>query len=215
MNWFRKHKKKLLYLFLSALMLCTVGILGAFHFFKNRFFSAAPNSLTLVGELQPFEFTWVGQKFSEDYSEPHSAILLPVNVPGIPEPLYMQFDTGAPSTFFRSGCLESLKERGVVVELVEQDERTVVRKFELSVGGNRVVLEPARVMQRDIHIDWDKPINIIGSIGADFVDNVVFAIDFPAEHIHLFRERPKDFATLGSFLPFEFKARRIMLPTTI
>ena len=215
MNWFRKHRKKFLYLLLTALLLSTTGVFGAYHFFKNQFYSASPNSLTLAGGLQPFEFTWVGQKFSEDYSEPHSAILLPVTVPGIPEPLYMQFDTGAPSTFFRSGCLESLQERGVVFDLIEQEGRSFVRKFELSVGGNRMVLEPARVMQRDIHIEWDKPVNVIGSIGADFADNVVIAIDFPAEHIHLFRERPKSFAALGSFSPFEFNSRRIMLPTTI
>ena len=215
MTWFRKLKKYLPLLLLAVLFLVPLGTFATFHYFKSRFFAVSPNSLRIDGDLHPFEFTWVSQKLGENYREPHSAILLPVTVPGIPEQLYMQFDTGSPSSFFRSGCLKSLQERGIQCELIEEDEVPYIRKFEVNVGGNRVLLEPARVMQRDIRIEWDKPVNIIGSIGADFIDDVVFAIDFPAETIWLFRQRPASFESLGSFTPFEFKARRVMLPTKI
>lgn len=197
------------------MVLLAGGVYGGIQYYKSNFFRELPNTLTIEGDLHSVPFRWVSQKFSDDYTEPHSAILLPISVPGIEEQLFMQFDTGAPYSFFRSGCLESLKERGVEFESFEQDEKAYVRKFEVNVSGNRVVMEPARVMRRDISIDWDKPINIIGTIGADFIDNVVCAIDFPAQEIRMFRERPESLESQGKFTPFEFRARRVMLPTTI
>ncbi|MFK7821361.1 MAG: hypothetical protein AB8G99_21780 [Planctomycetaceae bacterium] len=215
MKWIRRHKKKLLLCLLGlGLLLPILGYAG-FQYAKSRFLRETPNRLSLEGELHPVEFTWVPETFSDDYSEPHSAILLPVTVPGVSKQLYMQFDTGAPSTFLRSGCVKSLQDRGVECELYKDDKTTRVKKFELNVGKNHVVLDGGWVMQRDISIDWDKPYNVIGSIGADFIADVVCAIDFPAEKIHLYRSRPESLSSLGSFQPFEFTGRRVLLPTTI
>lgn len=216
MKWIRRHKKKLLCVLLAVVLLVPIGGYLGFHYLKSRFLRETPNTLRIVGNLRTFPFRWSSQRHSDEYTEPHAAILLPVTVPGVADQLYMQFDTGAPSTFLRSGCLESLRQRGVEFEEFEGPTGArLVRRFEVLVGGNQVILEPARVMRRNIRIEWDKPINVIGSIGADFIDNVVFAIDFPAREIRLFRERPRDLNELGTFSPFEFPGRRVLLPTTI
>ncbi len=215
MKWIRRHKRKLLgALFAVLLLVPIIGFCG-FQYAKSRFLRETPNRLSLEGELHPVPFTWAPEEPAAGYSEPHGAILLPVTVPGISKQLYMQFDTGAPSTFLRSGCVESLRKRGVECQLSEHDKTTRVKEFELNVGKNRVVLNNGWVMRRNIAIDWDKPINVIGSIGADFIDDIVFAIDFPAQRLHLYRERPAEVQSLGSFQPFEFPGRRVLLPTTI
>ncbi len=215
MKWVRRHRKKLLYVSATLVLLLSLGIWGGYRYFKSRFFTETPNTLSITGELHTVPFTWVPETFSDDYTEPHSAILIPVTVPGVDKQLYMQFDTGSPYTFLRSGCLQSLQERGVDCDLFEKEGKPHVRKFELNVSGNRVVLEPGRIMPRDIGIDWDKPYNLIGSLGADFIDNTVCSIDFPAAEIRLSRERAESFDSLGRFAPFDFKARRVILPATI
>lgn len=175
MKWIRRHKRKLLFSFAGLLIVMVAGGYGGVEYFKSGFFSERPNTLSIQGELRVVPFRWVSQKFGSDYSEPHSAILIPVTVPGLDNPFYMQFDTGCQTTFLRSGCLEQIHERGVECDLFELNGQPYVRNFELSVAGNQVVLEPGRVMRRDISIDWENPdaINIIGSIGTDFLDNVV------------------------------------------
>lgn len=208
--------KRCAYVLCTVLVLAIIGSFGAFHYFKAQFFADEPNTLKFQGELHSVPFRWIADK-SENYSEPHGAILIPVSVPGVSAELYMQFDTGSKDSFLRSGTLESLKERGLEFDLFENDEHTYIREFELNVGGNQVLLESGWVMNRDVSVDWDNPkaINIIGSFGADFLAQKVCEIDFPAKEIRLYRSRPDKMNNLGEFAPFQFKGRRIMLPARI
>lgn len=55
---------------------------------------------------------------------------------------------------------------------------------------------------------------IIGTIGADFLDQKACEIDFPSFEIRLHASWPANLS-LDSFTPFKFKGRRIMLPATM
>jgi hypothetical protein len=211
----RPRRKRLFYLFLGLLTLSGLGIWGGVQYAKRQFFRSSPNTLSIVGELHPVPFEWVSNGGPD--GEPHGAIIIPVTVPGVANKFYMQFDTGAPSTFFRSGCIESLGDVGVDFELYEEDDRTRVRRFELDVAGNQVVLNGGRIFSRNISIDWDNPkaVNVIGTIGADFLEQKICAIDFAAQELRLYQERPAELNELGQFAPFTFRGRRIMLPAEI
>src|SRR5210317_1939002 len=84
---------------LALLILLVVGGTISFFYYKNKFMSAPPNTLTVSNLGQPFEFIWRGQDVNGTY-EPNIAMDVPVYIPGVDQKFYMQFDTGAPSTVF-------------------------------------------------------------------------------------------------------------------
>ena len=92
-----------------------------------------------------------------------------------------------------------------------------MKEFEINVAGNRVVLNSGRVYGTNTPIDWEDPKtnNVIGSFGADFLDQKICEIDFPAQEIRLHQQRPEELNALGKFTPFKFKGRRIMFPANI
>jgi hypothetical protein len=212
----RSKRKILLYLSATTLLLLVAGSFGGYLYLKATFFADSPNTLSFEGDLHTVSFQWSAFQ-AGDHLEPHGAMLVPVTVPGIEEQLYMQFDTGSPSTFLLSGCLESLRERGVEFETTEKEGEIQVKRFEFSIGDNKVALNSGHVSQRGKRIDWnDSESRIkIGTIGADFIDQRICEIDFPSQKIRLHDSRPESFNTLGTFTSFKFKGRRIMLPAEI
>ncbi|MFK7820591.1 MAG: hypothetical protein AB8G99_17860 [Planctomycetaceae bacterium] len=92
------------------------GVFGRLAYFKHTWFRDTPNTLTIEGELHPVPFRWSEQQFG-DHKGPHYAMMVPVSIPGFDNKFCMQSDTRSPSTFIRSGALESLIERGCDVEL--------------------------------------------------------------------------------------------------
>jgi len=212
----RTLKRKIIYVLLSLMLLGVLGSIGGVLYLKQQFFRDRPNALTFIGDLHTVPFEWSEKKYAA-YTEPFNAMLIAVSVPGLSNRFYMQFDTGSPYTYFRSGCLESLRSRGIEFELIENAGNKLLKKFELNVAGNRVVFNSGQVMQRNIPIDWEDPdaINVIGSIGADFIDQKICAIDFPSREIRLYESRPDNLNSLGEFTPFRFPGRRIMLPAVV
>ncbi|MFK7769861.1 MAG: hypothetical protein AB8B55_21815, partial [Mariniblastus sp.] len=204
------RKKTLAYVFLGLMVLSGVALFSGVQYLKYQFFNADPNTLTFNGELHSIPFEWVEVQFG-DHVEPHYAMNVQVTIPGIPNKFYMQFDTGSPYTFFRSGAMDELRSHGADFELFERDDNTFVKKIELNIAANRVVLNSGKVNVRGATIDWDDPlaINIIGTIGADFLASKVVAIDFPAKRISLFEGRTPSLESLGGFTSFSFEGRRI------
>ncbi len=206
----KQTRKKLLYATLGLFVLSAIGVFGGLAYFKHTWFRDTPNTLTIAGDLHPVPFEW-----SADEHDQHSAMLIPVSIPGFEKTFYMQFDTGASNTFLRSGALESLMERGCDFELFKENGLTYFRRFELNIGGNRVTLKPGWVRDSAGEIDWETAANPIGTIGSDFLDQRICAIDFPAMEIRLYADRPQALDALGNFTPFDFTGRKIVLPITI
>lgn len=196
-------------------MLGLTGVVGGLAYFKHTWFRDTPNTLTIEGDLFPVPIKWSGGQYGT-HTEPREAVVIPVSIPGFQHTFRMQFDTGAPNTFLRSGAVESLRERGCELELFEEEGLTYFRKFELNVGGNKVILKPGWVRSSGAGIDWeDTEASSIGTIGSDFLDQKICAIDFAAMEMRLFADRPAAFDALGTFTPFEFKGRKIVMPVTI
>ena len=212
----RGKLKIALYVLLTILVVGVVAAVGGIQYLKAIVFADTPNTLSIEGDLHAVPFRWSAQELGGEV-EPHVAMLIPVTVPGIEKKLYMQFDTGSPSTFLLTGPLDALRNKGVKFELVEDEEGTRVKKFKFKIGENVAILDAGRVNKSRKTIDWDDPesINTIGTIGADLIDQRICEIDFPSTEIRLHKKRPASFASLGPFTPFKFKGRRIILPATM
>lgn len=208
----KKTKKRILYGLLGLTLLAVVGVVGGLAYFKYTWFRDQPNTLVIEGELHSIPMKWSG-----NVQDPHAFLLIPVSIPGFDNIFHMQFDTGSPVTYLKSGALESLMERGYEVELFKKEKLTYFREFEFNVGGNKVALKPGWVRGARGGIDWDNPNsnNVIGTIGSDLLDQRICAIDFAAMQIRLYENRPQIFDTLGTFTPFDFKGRKIVMPVTI
>lgn len=208
----KNTRKRILYTLLGLVLLAVIGVFGGLAYFRHTWFRDRPNTLTIEGKLHPIPMKW-----SADEHDPHAFLLIPVSIPEFDNTFHMQFDTGSPETYLKSGALESLMERGCEVELFKKEKRTYIRNFEINVGGNRVTLKPGWVRGARGSIDWDNPRanNVIGTIGSDLIDQKICEIDFAAMQIRLYEDRPEAMDSLGTFSPFDFKGRKIVLPVTI
>lgn len=175
---------------------------------------AEPNQLSVSNLNREVEFQWVPTRHGERM-EPHSAIIIPVQIEGSPKTLYMQFDLGTPSTVLKKNMADSLAARLPGFAVVNEGGQSHVANMTFTLGDVRV--EAARVNIRNVGsstgIAWDDPerIDVIGTIGADLLDGRVLVIDYPRARIFIGDAPPAGLAAPAQPLPFTFDQRRIIL----
>lgn len=206
--------KKIGYVVLGLiLLLIFLGTIGVKRF-NNQWFKETPNYLSYSGEWRPINFDWVEGTYG-DIQEPHDIIKVIVRIEGFPYKLYMQFDTGAPSTVLYQNPLESLQDFGLQLEQITTDDKAYIKDFNFQIGQNNLKADLIRVVenygQQITQNDTITPIKI-GTIGTDLLDGKISAIDFKKQRISLFEDRPRWMGNLPAFVPFEFKGRRLLLP---
>ena len=210
--------KRILLIIVAALFLLAVigGLLGV-RYFHNLWFQEKPNHLVQSVDSNKVAFTWSSGSYG-DYEEPQDAMLIPVQVAGFNVPLYLQFDTGAPSSILYQKTLESLREIGLTYEEMTIEDRPFVKGVPLQLGAENLVESSFWLRDMGEVIDTstlgNEPI-MIGTIGADWLDQKVVHIDFINQEMSLFDQRPDWMQDLAGWKAFAFPGRRFMLPTTI
>lgn len=175
---------------------------------------ATSSPLTVSNLNHEVEFQWVPTRHG-DRMEPHSAIIIPVQIEGSPKTLYMQFDLGAPSTVLKKNMADSLAARLPGFAVVTEGGQSHVANLVFTLGEVRV--EAPRVNIRNVGsstgIAWDDPerIDVIGTIGADLLEGRVLVIDYPRARIFIGDAPPAGLAAPAQPLPFTFDQRRIIL----
>lgn len=193
-----------------------VSIVGI-TYFNNMWFKDKPNYLADNSLSQLTHFEWSKGKYG-DYIELHDIIKIPVKIKGVTQKLYMQFDTGAPSTVILDRPIESLMEKGLPLKEMTAEEQIFIKGLEFHVGENRIDTEKIKVFSNyGRHIDFSDTTSSykLGTLGADILDNKITVIDFNKNTIQQFSERPQWMNELPKFQPFSFKGRRLMLPVKI
>lgn len=148
--------------------------------------------------------------------EPHTALLIPVTIPGCPKTCYMQFDTGSPYSLFYRDKLQAIHRR--------YPATTALRNLDDSLFNYHFKAGPLNITARQIAvhsfdssgIDWKNsrtPI-IIGTLGTDLIDNKVVVMDYPRKQLHIGDSLPTAFKK-SEPTPFLYAMRRILLPATI
>lgn len=175
----------------------------------------------LLRETYEIGFRWMPDT-SGARNELYGAQLIPVTLPGCPKQFYMQFDLGSPVSLFYANKIISIREkyRNAFKETTRTDTSISLsfRIGNMPVTANGLPLRPYG--NTGIH-DGDT-IDIIGTIGADFVRDRIILIDYPACRLVVGIELPvmaqKDMIlsdcmyTNGRiFLPAVIKGKKLLL----
>lgn len=199
-----KTLKKIVFI---AFVVITILMISGYIYFDKKF-SPPKNYLTIEKSADEIPIKWVSNQISDI-----SAMLLPIQIAGIQETLYMQFDLGSPSTIFYLKSLKSLQSKypGKIAFQEKLNQIGLVFKMdEMKISSNEF-----RLLNYGKAIDWenDNALNIIGTIGTDLLEKRVVTLDFK-NHNCSFNSNFSD-SELSNFSDFKFNKRRILLPAII
>ena len=183
-----KILKKIVLTFLVVLVLV---VLGGYIYFDQKF-TPDKNYLTIENESGSIPFTWLGSE--------KNVLLLPIHFSDNTITYYLQFDTGSPYTVFYSNSIKKIMQISVSKELAKPSfyigkTKITSDKFKIYNGGN------------DNNND---SLKIIGTIGADLLENRKTIINFKENYIALNLSKvPSQFQT--KLFDFKFKKRKIIV----
>lgn len=210
-------KKKIGYTLLTILILTIIaGFIGVWKF-NTTIFKEKSNYLNYTFDAVPIHFDWAGDSIAGIY-EAQAALIIPLKIEDFPHNFYMQFDTGAYDSFIYEHNLKSLRAMGLDIKEVVKDNVRYVEQLDFRFGDNHIKASMIKIYP-NYGYSFDRNDTIsrigIGTIGSDFIDNRITAIDFKNQNIQLYNERPNWMKTLADFKPFDYVGRRIMLPVTL
>ena len=202
---------------LGLLILIVAGGTISFFYFKNKFLSAPPNELTVSNLGQPFDFKWYGTTFN-DKNNPYGAMLVPVTIPGAARTFFMQFDTGAPNTVLYYKPILSINEKYnnlIKIDTIEGKARAI--ETSIKVGTVDVKATSLAFVGMGKKINWSDStaVNIIGTVGNDFMENNPIILDFKNNKITLEDSLNQKPESVKGYLPFTFDGRKIFLSATL
>lgn len=158
-------------------------------------------------------FSWLADSVNGN-TEPHAAMLIPVQLPNCPKQFYMQFDMGAPNTIFYKNKLRAISEKYPSFHKL-QDTDSSLQQIVITTGKNKIEVTNVRLLDfGEKTIDWSSgKKEIIGTIGSDWLENRTVLINYPQQQIVLnYTVAAK---LQNRFTDFSYVQRNIMLPVTI
>ncbi len=205
---------------ISNRLLLVLILLFCFHFNDSAAQTGQTqlpkNELQLPVDDHEMELKWQGDSVNNNW-EPHSALLIPVKLANCPKQFYMQFDLGSPITLFYSNKIKTIKSKyPQIVQL--NDSATHLINLNFEVGNKKIIAQKIFVKKfGKPEIDWQNKnsIDIIGTIGVDFIENKVAIIDYPGQKLLITNSIPASLAPQLSLGDFMFVRSSILLPAVI
>lgn len=200
----------------TLVVLVTLVLIGgtiSFFYFKNKFLSAPPNELTVSNLGQPFDFKWDGTTINDKYN-PYGAMLVPVSIPGADRTFFMQFDTGATNTVLYYKSILSINEKyNNLIKIDTIDGKVRAFNASIKVGTVDVKATSLAFVGMNNKINWSDStaVNIIGTVGNDFMENNPLIMDFKNQKIRLVDSLDHNIVKESDYLPFTFDGRKIFL----
>jgi len=185
-------------------------------FFSNEILLAQSNttgSIVFSSENIAMDFIWNGDSINSEWQE-KASLLIPVYLDNCPRKFYMQFDTGSPYSMLYNGKIKAIKDKypkSISSEILQNQ----VSDINLCINKNHITFVQINSKNYgDSTIDWnnEQKIEIIGTIGTDFIDGKVVVIDYPNKRIELLQSVPEKFKLQHSFI---YSNRSILLPSII
>lgn len=173
-----------------------------------------PNQLLLPSGHYTLPLHWKGDSLNHRW-EPQAALLIPVTLPGSKRKLFMQFDTGSPSTIFYRQALQAFYPR-YTPSATSVSSNDSLTNFQFKAGPMSVKASKIAVIdfeEKNSNPDGNL-LPIIGTIGTDLLDNKVVIIDYPRKQLVITDKLPAQFSQQAS-AQFIYAMRRILLPATI
>lgn len=168
--------------------------IGFLYFDKK--FSPEENYLTVKNESGKIKITWL--------DENKNALLLPINFKNDSATYYMQFDTGSPYTVFYKNAIKNIS---------NFEKKENIGNATFKIGKTKIESEKFKI------IDFGKEtgnnqINIIGTLGADILENRKTIINFKENSVQLNVNKIPNYLT-GKTFDFSFKKRKIIIPAKL
>lgn len=184
----------------AILVLIIISMVGGYFYFDKKF-TPKPNYLTVYGKSGQIPIYWETSSSSKI-----SALLLPVQINGIDEKFYVQFDTGSPYTLFYKSSLDKIQ--NFFDSNFKTDSTTVQLNFHLG----KMEIKSDKFMVYNVKTNWTKTdsIKIIGTIGTDLMEKRTTTLNFKESFVVFDTTKLQK---LNS--DFEFKKRRILIPVKI
>ena len=180
---------------LKKIVLALIGVLvftalGGYVYFDQKF-TPEKNYLTVENESGTVPFTWMGAD--------KNALLLPLHFPKDAKTYYLQFDTGSPYTVFYSNAIKKINQISV-----DKDHATT----SFSIGKTKITSDKFKIYNHGN--DTNDSIQIIGTLGADILENRKTVINFRENYIALnLAKVPSRLET--KLFDFTFKKRRMIV----
>lgn len=172
----------------------------------------APNHLVVSGKSDLLPITWLASDHSEK-----AVLLLPVKIKGIDLPFYMQFDTGASSTILYEKTLSAIQAKfpdqiGVIDTAINTIQQNLL------LGNMTIHSDQFRLYDRGVSvINWDDEgaIPVIGTLGADLIDQRISIIDFKRNRCFFGIQIPEAYRHNLEMNDFKYKMRKTMFPAIV
>lgn len=181
--------KKIILVVLGVLF---VGIVGIFFYFDYKF-TPEKNYLTVKTESGKVPITWIGND--------KNVLLVPIKFPKDSATYYLQFDTGSPYTVFYSNAIKNISGISVSNNLA---------KIAFSIGNTQIFSDKFKIFNNDEKDHTNDSIKIIGTLGADILEDRKTVLDFKQNQI-IFNllKQPNEFQ--NKTFDFKFKKRKIII----
>jgi hypothetical protein len=174
-----------------------------------------PNQLVLPTTDHDIPFVWKGDSMNATWN-PHAALLLPVTLPNCPRQFYMQFDLGAPSSVFYKRTLDAISKL-YPNALKPVDSSGQLLNYTFKVGPMQITATAitlrdfgnATIASGKDHMD------IIGTIGTDFIENKIAVINYPQQKLLVAATVPPQLQARVQLTDMVFARRSILLPSII
>ena len=166
--------------------------LGSYIYFDRKF-TPEKNYLRVEYESGTIPIKWVGEN--------KNALLIPIHFAQDTITYYLQFDTGAVYTEFYGKSIEQLK--GITIK----NERAAASFY---IGKTKITSNQIKISKTGKPLERTNPINIIGTLGADVLEDRKTLINFKDNSIvfNLSKE-PQEFK--NKLIDFKFKKRKIII----
>lgn len=174
------------------------------------------NQLITGSKTHTISFYWQGDSIHSKW-EPHAAILIPIKLKNCPRKFYMQFDLGSPYSLLYKNKIESIQMK-YPKAVLSKEAGGVLRNFLFKTAGTPILAKEIIVKQFDSTVvEWNnkKGIEIIGTIGADLIENKVLIIDYLRCKLTISTGIPEKLAKQVSLTDFTYSNRSILLPATV
>ncbi|WP_281322394.1 hypothetical protein [Flavobacterium aestivum] len=176
---------------LTLLVVLVLAMLGGYIYFDQKF-TPEKNYLTVNNESGFIPFKWLGSE--------KNALLLPIHFSSDTITYYLQFDTGSPYTVFYSSSIKKIRQAIINKSLV---------KTSFYIGKTKITSDKFKIYNHGNDNNNDS-LKIIGTIGADILENRKTIINFKENYIAINLSKvPSRFQS--KLFDFKFKKRKIIV----
>ncbi|MDF7811358.1 hypothetical protein [Hymenobacter sp. YC55] len=203
--------KPLFKVLLAVLVVLVVSAIGG-YFYVRKQFQPPVNQLTVTQLPATSSFVWDADTTARP-AIPHSAMLVPVTLPGCARTCYLQFDTGAPYSVLYDNPLAALRVQYPATSTTLLPQADGVHNFRYTIGKAQAQARTIRVLHggaTQLPADSTAPF-VIGTLGSDVLAEQVLVIDYANRQFNLYAAVPDSLARRATYVPMSFDSRRVML----